>query len=393
MGHVNATCPGVVLHPKELRRMSDTFPPLVRSMRPNGSPIIDDFFLRNQATRDMYREGSVPKWKLTRKGKVATGRRQILMPSEELRKVQAEIVTLIVRSNLTTATSSAYAYRRKRSAKTMATQMVGQPYKLKLDFKNFFGSIRVSHINAYIASHSQNPRLAALLPVIERWCFLDGSLPQGAASSPILSNIAAINFDKRVLGLCKSWRTQNLSRLDPIIYARYCDDMIFASEYARVKDIRHPIETIAKSEGFTINQQKTRVFHKGNRNLILGMTTNVKLTLPKMWCRLLRQELRRITLDTANGLVIRNHKKDINGNIVPINPKVGRPAFERLEGQISYLTFIDKEKGLHYQRLLNIAKEVHSDKPESSWSPETRKYVEDVRDRKVDHTTSVPAGR
>lgn len=90
-------------------------------------------------------------------------------------------------------------------------------------------------------------------------------LPQGAPTSPALANLAVFELDRRLAGLAAS-----LS----VAYTRYADDLTFSGSHALLGNARSWIATIARDEGFVINDAKTAVMTRAGRQHVCGIVVN-----------------------------------------------------------------------------------------------------------------------
>jgi hypothetical protein len=173
----------------------------------------------------------------------------------------------------------ATAFYKKRSIITHANIHLGNECLLKLDLENFYSSIpkkRIISVFQYLGySHNVSYMLASI-------CCVNDCLPQGAPTSPTLSNIVAKRLDKRLLGLTK---------INEIIYSRYADDLTFSGNYIS-ENLIFLIKKIISEEGFTLNEKKSRLSFEGQKKIITGISiSGNKLTLPKNTSRKIRQEV------------------------------------------------------------------------------------------------------
>lgn len=113
-------------------------------------------------------------------------------------------------------------------------------------------------------------------------CCVEGHLPQGAPTSPALSNIIARHLDNRLLGLAKKMGYR---------YTRYADDLAFSGESIKPDFTKYVAKIIIEC-GFDINVAKIK-FYKGNGAKILtGVSlANGKIRVPRDYRRNLKQEL------------------------------------------------------------------------------------------------------
>ncbi len=113
-------------------------------------------------------------------------------------------------------------------------------------------------------------------------CTSDGCLPQGAATSPYLSNIAIRKVDWRLYHLCKKCG---------VIYTRYADDLTFSGENIRYSFISI-VNNIVEEEGFKVNNNKTRLHKRKGRRIVTGISVNNSdPKIPRKMKRDLRQQV------------------------------------------------------------------------------------------------------
>lgn len=227
-------------------------------------------FLAEHPERDaLYKSFTIPK----RTG----GLRKIDAPIEDLKILQREIVFTL--SHLpghyhpfVHAHDTAYAYITGRS--TVDALRVHQAndshWYLKLDIKSFFPNcieptvvtlLRQVYPLCYIPP--------AELCLILRCCMLKGSLPQGAVSSPFLTNIMMIPIDKAINDLVFNWDKRH------VVYTRYADDLLFsAKESFGWQQMCDEIKDILFRYSFELNEDKTRYGSRAGRNWNLGLLIN-----------------------------------------------------------------------------------------------------------------------
>ncbi len=339
----------------------------------------------NQAHAGLYQEIKLPKYSRSPSGKkIPKGFRTINAPIPALKSLQSELVSALEEHGAGVH-PAAHAYRRSRSICTMARQHVGKKHVIRVDLKDFFPSVTRDHV---LSALPKNLPLK-LYHMISNWCFLDGVLPQGAPSSPLLSNIALYRLDEDMQRLVDRWRfagaaaqgtyPQHLTRFYPITYTRYCDDLVFSSDYRYMTHIIPKIKALVSRKGFTVNPKKIiHTLHSG-RQYVTGVVVNKKMSAPRRLRRWLRSAMHRITMDTYFGRAQKMHKIDEAGQEVHINP--GRPEypFDVFQGQVAHVKHINTEQGEKLESLLNIMIEVHT-LEQDQWSDATSEYVHKRKD-------------
>ena len=138
-----------------------------------------------------------------------------------------------------------------------------QPKVFTLDLENFFPSIRVEAVENEFLELGYSRIISKLL---SRLCTRDGSLPQGAPTSPYLSNLVFKVADAAIAAYCKEHK---------IRYTRYADDMSFSGDFDENKLLQIVTEIIEKM-GLRINAKKTKLMTPDMRQTVTGVVVNQK---------------------------------------------------------------------------------------------------------------------
>ena len=205
------------------------------------------------------------------------GVRTLSVPDPLLKAIQRRITQVL----LVHMPVSSYvtAYRYGGSTCRNAAPHVRQPVVLKLDIQHFFDSILYSSVKE--RAFPQKIYAEPLRVLLSMLCYHGQSLPQGAPSSPAITNILLSDFDQEVGAWCAGRQ---------IRYTRYCDDMTFSGQFtpetviAFVQDRLRPL-------GLFLNGKKTQVLSSGQRQVVTGLVVNEKLGVPAHDLRALRQEI------------------------------------------------------------------------------------------------------
>lgn len=205
------------------------------------------------------------------------GYRTLSVPDPVLKDIQRRIARVLLA--YMPVSWYACAYRFGGSTMANAGPHVGKPTVLKLDILQFFDSIGYTQVkdSAFPPEIYAEP-LRVLLAML---CYRDDALPQGAPSSPAITNILLYPFDEAVGSWC---REKNIA------YTRYCDDMTFSGDFDPAQVLRL-VGPELRRRGFLLNGQKTRIQHSGQRQMVTGILVNEKLNTPRDYRRALRQEL------------------------------------------------------------------------------------------------------
>ena len=219
--------------------------------------------------RKHYRNAKLPK----RSG----GYRNLSVPDEVLKSIQKRIADVLLIHM--PVSRYAKAYRFGSSTLRNAKHHVGKQVVLKLDILHFFDSIRYSTVKAKVFPEEIYAEpLRILLTML---CYHKDALPQGAPSSPAITNLILYEFDEQIGQWC---------RARGIAYTRYCDDMTFSGDFEPAEVIRF-VRLELKKLGFLLNEQKTRIQYPGQQQTVTGIVVNEKLSIPADYRRKLRQEL------------------------------------------------------------------------------------------------------
>lgn len=250
-------------------------------------------------------------------------------------------------------TPSEYAmgFAEGRSVVTNANIHKTQNYVFNIDLKDFFPCI----CQARVWKRMQLKPLLFKQPIaniIAGLCSMketleDGSvrfvLPQGAPTSPILTNMICDKLDHRLAGLAKRFGLK---------YSRYADDITFSSMhnvYQKAGDFRKELRRIVEGQGFTINENKTRLQKLGARQEVTGIIVSKKLNVPQKYVRDIRNILyiwRKYGYNVAFNKFFQKYKKE-KGHI-----KKGTPdLINVLDGKLMYLKMVKGEGDSVYIRL------------------------------------------
>jgi RNA-directed DNA polymerase len=226
--------------------------------------------------------------------------RVIERPKQRLKSVQRRVLHDIL--DWIPAHDAAHGFTRGRSALTHARQHVGREVVLSFDLEDFFASIAagrvygifrasgypesVAHALTALTTNAVPADIHRSLRVPGRPDLIDAGfrlgrrlaephLPQGAPTSPFLANLAAYRLDRRLTGLAAA--------LDAS-YSRYADDITFSGFARTLRDgslLRTAVSTIAREEGFMVNDRKSRLATSAGRQQVCGIVVNAHPNVPR----------------------------------------------------------------------------------------------------------------
>lgn len=188
--------------------------------------------------------------------------RLVVQPSKKLKTIQYWLIINIFEKMA--IHDAAIAYRDGKSIFDNAQLHKDNRFFVKLDFKDFFPSLKFSDlIPRVIQWHSENnpewPLDEYAYELIRLSCFFHGdALAVGYPSSPIISNLVMIDFDASVSTLINDKK-----KYGDMVYTRYADDLVFSSNkqgisHILLKEISNLI-SISKSPILTLNTKKTKI--------------------------------------------------------------------------------------------------------------------------------------
>ncbi|TAE20062.1 MAG: RNA-directed DNA polymerase [Bacteroidetes bacterium] len=282
---------------------------------------------RQAATIDHYTRFQIPK----RKG----GMRSISSPKPQMRLAQSWVLDNIL-SKLPIH-DSAVAFREGKSIVDNANFHAGNALLVRLDLKDFFPSVRFHRIKGLFTSFGYNYGIATVFALLctdaarigaklnDKQYFValgDRYLPQGACTSPMLTNLICRGLDNRLTKLCASlgWR-----------YTRYADDLVFSheDEQADLKKLLGLVKKIIKEETFEVNEEKTLVMRPHQRQTVTGIVINDgKLRLSRRDVRNFRAFLHQYTLKGAEAM----------------SQRLGKDATQYAKGYLAFMRMVNPEQ-------------------------------------------------
>jgi retron-type reverse transcriptase len=285
-------------------------------------------FHNEAATRIHYVQFTVPK--------KSGGTRTLSAPLRGLAEVQEWIFREVLAR--LPVEPPAHGFVPGRSILTNALPHCRKRLVVNMDLEGFFPSIGFRRVRSVFGRLGYSPSVATILALLCTECprrsvVYDGQtyhvatgprgLPQGACTSPALSNQVARRLDRRLGGLA--------AKLG-LAYTRYADDLSFSGDEtfeARVGYLMARVRHIAGAEGFTVNEAKTRVLRQGTAQTVTGLVVNDRPGVRRSEVRRLRAILHRAR---SEGLAAQNRE--------------GRPDFLAwLRGKIAFVAMARPETG------------------------------------------------
>lgn len=257
--------------------------------------------------------------------------RLIYSPIDELKSIQHRLAQALwdyhesiwkeqrIRPNIS------HGFEKGKSVITNAKIHRNKRYVLNLDLEDFFHSFHFGRVQGFFEKNRSFHLPHEVAVTIAQIACYDGRLPQGAPSSPIITNLICQILDMRLLRLAKKYK------LD---YSRYADDLSFSTNISTFLDkqevFRAEVSAEIQNAGFTVNTKKTRLQFRDSRQEVTGLVVNKKISVNKTYYK--RTRAMAYHLYTQGEFEID-----------------GQPAtIKQLEGRFSFIDQID-----HYNNIIN----------------------------------------
>lgn len=251
-------------------------------------------------------------------------------PDKRLKYLQRKIALLLDR--LYRVRNPVHGFVTGKSVKTNALTHLRKRFVLNIDLKNFFPSITENRITGVVESLGIDSRVAR---IIGRLCCHNDHLPQGAPTSPVLSNMICFRLDKELLAFAKASRC---------IYTRYADDITLSSHQPMTAlfeaappsgrfapDLLAPaFRNIIVANGFAINPDKAHYADQHSRRTVTGIKINEMLNVDRRYIRNIRAAL--YSVETLGKAAAQNKFKSNHGGTSDLA--------KHLEGKIAWLRHI-----------------------------------------------------
>ncbi|HEV8239568.1 MAG TPA: reverse transcriptase family protein [Thermoanaerobaculia bacterium] len=245
------------------------------------------------------------------------GVRRIHSPRQPLRGIQRWILRHVLAAY--EPHEAAHGFVRGRSIVSNASPHAGKPMVVTMDIAGFFPGISHRALRRGLERLGYPYSVARLLANL---CTRRGYLPQGAPTSPALSNLVCERLDRRLAGLARS---------RGFTYTRYADDMAFSSTDRRLPTLIPFLRQIVEEEGFAVHPDKTRVLRPGGRRTVTGVVVNENPNLPRAHVRTLRAAAHRLARRGAEAVAVKSRR-------------AGADPKQVLAGHLGFLAMINPDR-------------------------------------------------
>jgi len=274
-----------------------------------------------------YRSGMYHQFEISKRlGKS----RLISAPDARLKMLQSKVALLL--NQLYRVRSPVHGFVPDRSVKSNAEAHGRRNFVVNLDLKDFFPTITENRVSGLLRSLDIDRRVAG---IVARLCCVNHHLPQGAPTSPVLSNMICYRLDTALLQIAKSARA---------IYTRYADDITFSSYQPPAPLFESALPSVGRfspdllaprlrgaftDNGFTVHPEKAHYADKNSRRIVTGVKINNGLNVDRRYVRRIRAILHSVEATTLSDAEARYAGLGGKGTLAA-----------HLRGKIAYLAFL-----------------------------------------------------
>ena len=208
------------------------------------------------------------------------GTRDISAPDSELKSIQKKLAFLLQRYRYSIweekgiSPNIAHAFEKKKGIITNARIHRNKRYVINIDLVDFFGNIHLGRIIGYFEKNENFKMSHEVATAMAQLCCYKGKLPQGAPTSPVISNMICEILDFKLLQIAKKYH------LD---YTRYADDLTFSTNdktfLEKYESFYNSVSGAIRHAGFEVNEKKTRVLYRDSQQTVTGLVVNKKLSV------------------------------------------------------------------------------------------------------------------
>lgn len=277
--------------------------------------------------------------------------RQITAPTTPIKIIQGKLNWFLQRVHQ--PRDSTFGFVLCRNVVKNAAKHRRQKYVFNLDLKDFFPSINFGRVRGLFLSEPFNfPSEVAT--TIARLACHDNTLPQGAPSSPVISNMICWKLDREL---------QEIASKNHSVYTRYADDITFSTSVPEFPSnickydtstqtvvVGSVLSSAIQKNGFVINDRKVRLQSWRSRQEVTGLIVNSRVNVKRSFISQLRAMLHDWEINDLGPAEANFHAKYAK---IRHSSKVP-PSFKHVvRGKLSYLAMVRGKDDKLYRRYLN----------------------------------------
>lgn len=262
------------------------------------------------------------------------GVRRLSVPDFLLGRIQKNILHHVLYEFPVSAYAT--AYKPGYSMEKNAEPHVGKKQILQLDIRDFFDNISFVLVYQYAFPAVYYP--PAIRTILADLCCFRDVLPQGAPTSPAVSNLVMRPFDDYMGKWCEERQ---------IHYTRYCDDLTFSGDFDW-REVKNKVKGFLGVYGFELNEKKTKISRKSVRQTVTGIVVNEKPQVGRDYRRKLRAEIYYCGKYGVESHLSRCGEDtkicaDIKENMTEITQEVCIHYLQQLLGKVNYILQVNPE--------------------------------------------------
>lgn len=270
--------------------------------------------------------------------KKSGGKRLISAPMPRLKKVQYWILENIL--NKVPLHKAVNGFVSNRSIVTNAKPHVAKDLVLNMDVKDFFPSIHFKRVKGLLQQLGYSEKISTILSLlcteaVTDEVAIDGKnyfvqkehrvLPQGAPTSPAITNILCFSLDNRLQGLANKLNCN---------YTRYADDITFSGgKEVNAQQLVWRIKRILQDESFTVHPDKIRIMRKGTQQEVTGVVVNQHLNVNRKDLRQFRAMLHNLKNNPGQ-----QHPENVSNSIL---------------GYVNFVNMVNPAKAAKFQQTID----------------------------------------
>ncbi len=195
-----------------------------------------------------------------------------------------------------------HAFEKDKSIFTNVRIHKCKKYIVNLDLKDYFNSIHFGRVRGYFTNNNNYRLSLDIATIIAQLTCYHGYLPQGAHSSPIITNLISNIMDIRLLSIAKKYRLN---------YTRYADDLTFSTNDTKIIEkfdaFLNDVDKIVRNSGFSLDEEKTRLQYFSSRQVVTGLVVNKKLNISNSSKKLFEDKFYISLIENGNLFLATNH--------------------------------------------------------------------------------------
>lgn len=316
------------------------------------------------------------------------GFRTISSPMPKLKNAQYWILDNILKKIV--INEKAHGFVDKKSIITNATPHLKADILINMDLKDFFPTLSYKRVKGLFKSLGYSEAIATILGLLcteaevqeieldNKPYFVEKStrkLPQGAPTSPAITNIICRRLDEKIAKIALDLN---------FTYTRYADDLTFSTSTENSKlvgKLMTKVKNAIAYEGFFVHPDKTKIIRTGGRKEVTGIVVNEKLSISKETLKKFRATLHQILRDGIEGKTwgtSPNILSSINGfyNFIkmvdPTKAEVFKNQLQEINRKFAYKPYkkiVKAEKIVITEKVVDTETNIIEDenKPKKSW--------------------------